>query len=114
MVKLFLESIVMLIGGRTTNNKKNKKPVFLSLNPTLVPLPACLTGSKSNIDNLARHRAPLIIGQGIMRAKLWMQFNAEESNDNLQLGIFFQMGDHSCVVELQITENVTAMRDPFK
>ena len=70
MVKHFLESIVMLIGGRTTNNRKNKKPVFLSLNPTLVPLPACLTGSKSNIDNLARHRAPLIIGQGIMRAKL--------------------------------------------
>ena len=43
-----------------------------------------------------------------------MQFNAGESNDNLQLGIFFQMGDHLCVVELQITENVTAMRDPFK
>jgi len=39
------------------------KPWFLSLNPTLVPLPACLTGSKTNIDNLARHRAPLIIGQ---------------------------------------------------
>ena len=71
MVKLFLESIVMLIGGRTTNNRKNMKPWFLSLNPTLVPLPACLTGSKTNIDRIRRHHAPLIIGQGIMLAKFY-------------------------------------------
>ena len=65
----FLESIVMLVGGRTTGNRKNFKPWFFSLNPALVPLPSCLTGSKSNIDSFHRHRAPLIIGQGIMLSK---------------------------------------------
>ena len=62
---LFTEAIVMLVAGRTTGNAKNFRPWFFSLNPDLVPLPACLTGSKSNIDSFHRHRSPLILGQGM-------------------------------------------------
>ena len=76
---IFLESIVMLIGGRTAGNRRNFKPWFFSLNPTLVPLPACLTGSKTNIDRIRRHHAPLIIGQGIMLAKFY-RWNVMQGN----------------------------------
>ena len=61
----FTEAIVMLVAGRTTGNAKNFRPYFFSLNPDLVPLPACLMGSKNDIDSFHRHRSPLILGQGM-------------------------------------------------
>ena len=60
----------MLIGGRTTGNSKNFRPWFFSLNPTMAPLPTCLTGNKNNIDNIHRHRAPVILGHGMWAGKI--------------------------------------------
>ena len=61
------ETMIMLVAGHTTGNKKNLRPWFLSLNTNMAPLPACLTGSKNNIDNFQRVRAPLIYGHGMYR-----------------------------------------------
>ena len=61
------ETMVMLVGGRTTGNQKNFRPWFFSLNSNMAPLPTCLTGSKNDIDSFHRHRAPLIYGQGMYR-----------------------------------------------
>ena len=93
----------MLVAGRTTGHVKNFRPYFFSLNPDLVPLPACLMGSKSDIDRFHRHRSPLILGQGMWGAT----FHVKAYKLNFQ----FQMENHSCVVELKMTENVTAMRE---
>ena len=63
----------MLIGGRSTGHSKNFRPWFFSLNPDMVPLPTCLTGNKNKIDNIHRHRSPLIYGHGMWAGKIkWM------------------------------------------
>ena len=55
----------MLIGGRRWINASFgyewlNSPEFFSLNPTLAPLPSCLQGTKTPIDNQERQRAALI------------------------------------------------------
>ena len=106
----FTETFIMLVGGQTTKQKQpNRKPWFFSLNPTVAPLPACLTGNKNNVDNKLRNRPALILGHGIVG---WQNFM-----DVFYVVVvilvyhFFQTGDHLCVVEQIMTENVRAMRE---
>ena len=71
---LFSETHIMVIGGRLDNSCSgaqgtcnfNNEPMFFSLNPTLAPLPSCLSGNKTRVDCEERVDPALIMTHGML------------------------------------------------